>query len=332
LAEIIKRVYISKEYSPFENLALEEYLLNSCQANEIILYLWQNDSTIVIGKHQNAYQECNLPLMEEDNILLARRKSGGGAVYHDLGNLNYTFIASKSNYQENKNFKVILAALKDFNIEGNLSGRNDICVADKKVSGCAFIHEDNIECHHGSILVNSDLKKLAKYLSPSPIKIKSKGINSVKSRVANLKEFNSRITVDSLINKIIDHFNLEFDGLLDETKVINNPAIKKLEEEYQSWQWNFGQSPQSSLSKSQRFSWGTIDLSLTIINGQIKNCDINTDSLLNENFSQLSKNVVNKEARLKNIREQIGKYIVNNEVKFDLLTLFKSLVLEANHK
>lgn len=158
--ELKAKFIASKSYNPWENLALEEYLLNNLNENEIILYLWQNKDTIVIGRNQNAWQECSVNKLQEKEVKLARRLSGGGAVFHDQGNLNYTILMPKAEYELEKQLQIILAALQNLGFKAKFSGRNDILCQNKKVSGTAYYFGTKAAYIHGTVLVNSDLKNL----------------------------------------------------------------------------------------------------------------------------------------------------------------------------
>jgi lipoate-protein ligase A len=159
-----KLVY-SDSYNPFFNLSLEEHLFQNIKEDEVIFYLWQNAHTVVIGRNQNPYRECNLREFEADRGKLARRMSGGGAVYHDLGNLNFTFILPKREFNLIKQFEVIIKALKRIGITAYISGRNDLLVNEKKFSGNAFYHTDKTSLHHGTILIDVCPEKIQKYLN-----------------------------------------------------------------------------------------------------------------------------------------------------------------------
>ena len=176
---------------PYRNLAIEETLLRSCEGRRI-LYLWQNDKTVVIGRHQDAKAECNLDKMEEDGVTLAKRISGGGAVYHDMGNMNFTFIAPRAFLSVDENFDIISEAVKAFGIETCRTGNNDLGVAETgaKFSGSAFYQsgpDDDAPCfHHGTILCSCDIEKMVQYLTPSSAKLERHGVQSVRARVTNL--------------------------------------------------------------------------------------------------------------------------------------------------
>ncbi|MEG2456614.1 MAG: lipoate--protein ligase family protein, partial [Clostridia bacterium] len=168
--------YKSDSYNPYENLAVEEFLFETLPTDTFVFYLWQNARTVVIGRNQNAYLECQIDALLSDGGKLARRNSGGGAVYHDKDNLNFTFIFNKENYDLQKDFKVISEALKEFDIKAEISGRNDIIVDGKKISGNAFLNIKNKVCHHGTLLVNVDTEKMAKYLKVDVEKLLKNGV------------------------------------------------------------------------------------------------------------------------------------------------------------
>lgn len=201
--------------NPWINLALEEYFLVNHSKNEVVLFLWQNKDTVVIGRNQNPWSECNLPLMEEDNIRLARRITGGGAVFHDIGNINFSFILDRVTYDVGRQCGVIINGLKKLGINALISGRNDMTVDGKKFSGNAFGFRGKNALHHGTILIGADKEKMSRYLTVSHDKIKAKGIASVKSRVTNLSDIMPNITVDIVKEAVIKSFTDEY-GLAGE--------------------------------------------------------------------------------------------------------------------
>ena len=192
--------------SPYENLGLEQYLTGQAAPGQCILYLWQNCPTVVIGRNQNVWAECRPEAMEEDGVLLARRLSGGGAVYHDLGNLNFTFIARSALYSVPRHLEVILKSLSLLGIPGEISGRNDLTVRGRKFSGNAFYRSGDFCCHHGTLLVDADLTAMSRYLSVSKEKLASKGVASVPARVVNLKTLAPDLTIDGLCQALIQAF------------------------------------------------------------------------------------------------------------------------------
>lgn len=178
-------------FDPYHNLAVEETLLKT-SCGRRILYLWQNDRTVVIGRHQDAKTECDLEKMQEDGVLLAKRISGGGAVYHDMGNINFTFIAPRGLLSVDEDFEIISEAVRSFGIDTCRTGNNDLGIASTgaKFSGSAFYQsgpdEDSPCFHHGTILCSCDIEKMGKYLTPPAEKLERHGVQSVRARVANL--------------------------------------------------------------------------------------------------------------------------------------------------
>lgn len=184
------RLLISDSYDPWFNLAVEECIFRQMPATQRVLFLWRNADTVVIGRAQNPWKECNTRRMEEDNVRLARRSSGGGAVFHDLGNTCFTFMAGKPEYDKTISTSIVLNALNALGVSAEASGRNDLVVktaeGDRKVSGSAYRETKDRGFHHGTLLLNSDLSRLANYLNPDKKKLAAKGITSVRSRVTNL--------------------------------------------------------------------------------------------------------------------------------------------------
>ena len=197
----------SENTSPYYNLALERSLFDFVDEDTVILYLWQNSHTIVIGKNQNAYAECKVDEFIKDGGTLARRPSGGGAVYHDLGNLNFSIICKESIAKEHTYQRIVKEALRFFGIVSEFNGRNDLTVDGKKFSGNAFYVKDDVLCQHGTILINSDFKELSKYLTPDISKLERNHVKSVESRVVNLSEISDKITVESMKEAMIKATN-----------------------------------------------------------------------------------------------------------------------------
>ena len=175
------KLYRGEGYDPYRNLAVEQHLLETVEDGCCVLYLWQNQNTVVIGRNQNAWKECRTTQLQEDGGHLARRLSGGGAVFHDLGNLNFTFLVRDEDYDLDRQLSVIAVACQALGVGTERSGRNDLLAGSRKFSGSAFYHNMGRSYHHGTLLVNVDMDKLGRYLNPSPAKLRAKGVDSVRS-------------------------------------------------------------------------------------------------------------------------------------------------------
>lgn len=266
---------------PYENLALEQALLEGIRPGECVLYLWQNENTVVIGKNQNPWKECKTALLEQEGGKLARRLSGGGAVFHDLGNLNFTFLLSQEDYDLDRQLTVIQSALASLGIPCYRSGRNDILADGRKFSGNAFYKNGKQAYHHGTLLVDADMHKLSRYLSPSKAKLQAKGVDSVRSRVVNLREFRSDLTIDLLKSALIRAFSQVY-GLEAVPMPPASPdpeRIRALAERNRSWDWNLGSKLPFTLECEDRFSWGSVQLQLNIESGIIRSAKIFTDAM-----------------------------------------------------
>ena len=276
-------IYTSNSFNPWFNLALEEYLFNTIPENTVILYLWQNRNTVVIGKSQNAWKECRISVLEADGGKLARRPSGGGAVYHDDGNMCYTFITSSGLYNLERQLSVILEAVKSHGIAAEFTGRNDITTPDgRKFSGNAFRFSGEKGLMHGTLLLDTDSEKMARYLQVSPAKMKAKGVNSVRSRVINLKELNKDITPDSVKTALKDAFRAEYGTLTIEIEYSEETApyeVAELYQKYASWQWRMGETPEFDMSYETKFPWGCFELAFSAEKGFIRSLEIFTDSM-----------------------------------------------------
>lgn len=211
------RVYETGNINPYKNLAIEEFLTFHVEPSECILFLWQNQKTVVIGKNQNAWKECNVRQLEKDGGHLVRRLSGGGAVFHDLGNLNFTFCVREEDYDVARQTEVILQAVRFLGIDAEKNGRNDLTVDGRKFSGHAYYKSKGFCYHHGTLLVDVDQMQMAKYLNASAAKLQSKGVDSVRSRTVNLKELRSDLTIAQMKEALIWAFEQVYrtDGARD---------------------------------------------------------------------------------------------------------------------
>lgn len=278
---MVNQVLQSFTYDPWLNLAVEEYIINNIKPNEAWLYLWQNQKTIVIGSAQNAWRECRTELLENEGGRLARRSSGGGAVFHDLGNLNFTFIMPHFSYDIQRQLSVIVEACNMAGIEAIFTGRNDIIAADgRKFSGNAFKQTKKCAMQHGTLLIDADMQLLERYLSPSKAKLNAKGIESVKARVCNLKEFNSQLTCDIMREHIIAAFEKEY-GKAEHIALedLDRRELAILRNKYSSWEYKYGDTPSFDVEFNNRFDWGEISILLSLKNGRIEKASVFSDSM-----------------------------------------------------
>lgn len=288
----------SRQHDPWFNLALEEYLMEQMQADEsgadglqAILYLWQNQDTVVIGRNQNAWAECLTGLLEAEGGRLARRSTGGGAVFHDLGNLNFSLILPRQKYNLDDNFAMILAAVASQGITAERSGRNDILAGGLKFSGNAFSLRQSVGLHHGTLLVHSDYRRVGRYLTVAPAKLQAKGVASVRSRITNLQVINPAVTVDSLAKAMENAFLAQFcsqatpAGLnwqicrSTDQEYESAARLLQLQARYASWAWRYGETIQFDATVEQRFSWGMIQLGFQVAKGLVSQAKIYSDAL-----------------------------------------------------
>ena len=274
-------IYNAQGTDPHENLAAEKALMDALKPGEAMLYLWQNLNTVVIGKNQNAWLECRTSLLEEEGGKLARRLSGGGAVYHDLGNLNFTFLMCKEDYDLDKQVTVIQQACALAGIRAEKSGRNDLLAEGRKFSGNAFYQDKVHAYHHGTLMVDVDKDKLGRYLSPPKAKLEAKGVASVRSRVVNLRELAPDMTIETMRQNMAQAFQDVYGFTAEE--FVPDDAIKaeiqQLKEVYGSWDYLYGAPLSFSFSCEEKFDWGYVGIQLDAKGGIINRVGINTDAM-----------------------------------------------------
>lgn len=306
------RILKSAVTNPWFNLATEDWIFNTLDPDSHTLFLWRNSETVVIGRSQNPWVECKIDKMEADEVFLARRQSGGGAVFHDLGNTNFTFLSPKEDYDQEANFTIIVNALKKLGINAEQSGRNDMQVGDKKISGSAFKHALDRSFHHGTLLVDANMQKLSDYLNPHPLKLQAKGIKSVRSRVANLVEFNADINHEVLSEAIIEAFCEYYDDTapvkeLDEASLAKQPALDKYYQQMVDWDWRFGKTPQFNHHIETRFDWGIIDLHMDVQQAVITEVVIFSDALNVELIELLKETLTDIKYNRNEVKAKLGK-------------------------
>ncbi|MGE6099604.1 lipoate--protein ligase A [Aeromonas salmonicida] len=282
------RLLVSDSHDPLFNLAVEECIFRQMDPNQRVLFLWRNANTVVIGRAQNPWKECNTRRMEEDGVTLARRSSGGGTVFHDLGNSCFTFMAGKPGYDKSISTAIVLDALKLLGVSAFASGRNDLLVAtqdgDRKVSGSAYRETHDRGFHHGTLLLDADLSRLANYLNPDPKKLAAKGISSVRSRVANLCELLPGIEHQQVSHALIEAFFAHYGARvspehISPTQLPDLPGFADTFARQRSWEWNFGHAPAFTHQLDERFDWGGVELHFDVEKGVIGRTQIFSDSL-----------------------------------------------------
>ena len=267
--------------NPYENLAVEETLLGRVGAGEIIFYLWQNARTVVIGKNQNPWKECRTALLAEEGGSLARRLSGGGAVFHDLGNLNFTFLVPEADYDVSRQLTVIERACKALGVPVERSGRNDLLAGGRKFSGNAFYKHEGRCYHHGTIMVDVDMDLVTRYLSPSKAKLQAKGVDSVRSRVVNLREFVPELTIEALKAALTAACSEVYGHPAEPLALIRADweKIARLTARNRSEEWLYGRKLPFTLSVEDRFPWGGIEIRLDVNEGVIRGVQAYTDAM-----------------------------------------------------
>lgn len=285
------QIIISDQTNPFLNIAVESHLLSIDEEDTVVMYLWRNRRTVVIGQHQNPYAECNVELLEGEGGHLVRRRTGGGAVFHDDGNLNFSFIAPACLYSQERQFAVLQRAVAHYGLRTEVSGRNDVLCYDhegtpRKFSGNAFAKGQRMRLHHGTILIKSNLDDLQRYLRVKPTKLHKHGVASVKSRVVNLAEL-AVVTADNIVPHLIEAFEEVYGERaerIDFHAVAAHPEVQRIRQEYESDEWRFGRWRSFHAQRTQQFAWGLVEMSLDIDEHRhtIQHIALATDSLNTE--------------------------------------------------
>ena len=273
-------VYVSESIDAHVNMATDEWFLKYVKDGDLILHFYQNENAVIIGKGQNPWVECDLPKMEREGVQLARRLSGGGAVYHDLGNLNFSYICGKDRFDKAELLGLVSKALEELGISCELSGRNDLLCDGRKFSGNAVADYKGAKLFHGTLLVSGNLEKLASYLTVDPKKIHSKGIASVRSRVCNLTEFSPELTVKNLQKRIVKVF-ADWGGYYGEFAFSEREQaeVAELIRRHSDPAWFLGQTPKFDFEFRERLPWGSLQLCTSAEKGKIVSVSAFSDSM-----------------------------------------------------
>ncbi len=292
----------SNSTDPYFNLAAEEFLVK--ELKEEVFMLWRNDNTIVIGRNQNTLSEIHYDYVKEHDIRVVRRMSGGGAVFHDMGNINFTFIVNSgddfSNYQ--RFTEPVIGFLKTLGVTAELKGRNDLVIEDKKISGNAQYMYQNRVLHHGTLLYSAEQTRLSEALKVSPDKIQSKGVKSIRSRVTNISTYlKDPLSPEEFIQKFADYMVKNSPDCQYYDIMQHEVEIRRLrDEKYATWEWNFGYSPKYAFSRRERFPFGSVEIQMDIQDESV----IKNIRIFGDFFSR--KPVEELEQKLTGVRHEAG--------------------------
>ncbi|KEP25594.1 MULTISPECIES: lipoate--protein ligase [Bacillus] len=316
---------------PMINLAIEEYCLKYLDPEETYLLFYINQPSIIIGKNQNTIEEINTKYVEDNGIKVVRRLSGGGAVYHDKGNLNFSFI-TKDDGDSFHNFKKftepVIKALEKLGVKAELSGRNDIMADGRKISGNAQFATRGRIFSHGTLLFDSEIEHVVSALNVKKEKIESKGIKSIRSRVANISELMDQKMTTEEFRKILLSYIFDTDGDVPQYQLTDKDWQKIHEisrDRYQKWEWNYGRSPKFNLQHSKRFPAGSIDLRLEVKKGMIQDCKIFGDFFGVGDIADIEKRLIGQQYDRKTISDVLEdmdmRHYFGNVSKEDFLDL-----------
>ncbi|WP_414047074.1 lipoate--protein ligase [Macrococcus equi] len=274
----MKFIHNNNINDPTINLAMEEYVLKHLPKDDSYFLFYVNEPSIIIGKNQNTFAEINQTYVDEKNIHVVRRISGGGAVYHDLGNLNFSFVtkADDDSFHNFKKFTMpIVEALNKLGVNAEMTGRNDLQVGERKVSGNAMFQSGDRMFSHGTLMLNSDIEEVVRSLTVSEKKLITKGIKSIRSRVANIQEFlDHQITMEEFKQTLLQSI---FDGPVEQYK-LSEDDWKKIEqmseEKYRNYDWNYGKNPKYNYEVKQKFPGGMLELKINVVKGMMDDIKI----------------------------------------------------------
>ncbi|MDW3987085.1 lipoate--protein ligase [Staphylococcus saprophyticus] len=299
---------------PTLNLAMEEYVLKNMPKDDSYFLFYVNRPSIIIGKNQNTIEEVNQPYIDEHGIDVVRRISGGGAVYHDTGNLNFSFVTDDdgNSFHNFKKFtEPIVEALQSLGVDADMSGRNDIQAGSAKISGNAMVKVKDRMFSHGTLMLNSELNEVQNALKVNPAKIKSKGIKSVRSRVANISEFLDEPLDINRFKEIILK-TIFGEATQVEEYILTDDDWKKIEqlsnEKYRTWEWNYGRNPKYNFEREEKFEKGFVQIKLDVKKGRIEHAKIFGDFFGEGDITELENALEGTMHEFDSIEEALSNY------------------------
>ncbi len=301
---------------PYFNLATEEYLLDNFDEN--IFMLWRNEPSVIVGKFQNSLAEINLDYVKEKGIKVVRRQTGGGAVFHDLGNLNFTFIESNSHGDFRSFTKPILEVLQNMGVDARFEGRNDLAINGLKFSGNAQCVHKGRMLHHGTLLFDALMTDMTQALNVNPLKFQDKAVKSIRKRVTNISEHlpDKSMTVTDFAHRVMEHVRATHPDACDYHFSEQDLAqIQQLtDNKYSKWEWNFGQSPRYTFHKIAKTSAGLVEVFLVIEHSQITECHVFGDFFSKTDIAGLEQLLMGSQHREEILRERLNSISINDYI------------------
>ncbi|KAH7916793.1 hypothetical protein BJ138DRAFT_1139170 [Hygrophoropsis aurantiaca] len=292
-------IFLSKSTDPYFNLTFEDWLFRHKAPNDPLLLIYRDSPCVIIGRNQNPWKEVNLAASRQARIPFIRRRSGGGTVYHDLGNTNFSIHVPRTTFDRRATAQIILRAVRELGIDANVNERNDICVGKEKMSCSAYKIVNNRAYHHGTMLISTRLDALGNLLRSNKETMVTKGVASVRSPVCNLRQFSPNISHDTFVDAVVREFQKEY-GVTDKACEVNDSDditnidyIRTGMAELPSWDWAYGQTPEFEYGIRRSFLWGEIQVEIHSRHGVVTACQFEIlkgrDTVLSEALRHLGK-------------------------------------------